>query len=111
MPPEKSWWEVKNRKLEGKYFFDGKLPGNAWHRMRQLCVQLHTPIFSLLSALYFRGGGRLAGSNPPPGIFKVNVKIQHTTVNFFLCSLGLQIFCTSSFEFFPPPLGLFALII
>jgi len=58
MPPEKSW-EIKKIENWGN-IFGGKLPKNAWHRMRQFCVQ-QLQFFSarfagrLIVAPYFQG--------------------------------------------------------
>jgi len=38
MPPGKSWGKVKIENWK-KYFFVGKLPRNARHRIWQFCVQ------------------------------------------------------------------------
>jgi len=42
--------ESKKSKIEENIFFVGKLPRNAWHRIRQFCVQqLHFFLFASLA--------------------------------------------------------------
>jgi len=113
-----SWKKLrKSKKIEnwGNIFFVGKLPRNAWNRIRQLCVVLQQlqffcslrsqischPILSKMH-LKLRRGQRVETSFP--GIFKVNVTIFCLQqFQKFFCSLRWQTISTSTLNLFHRP--------